>query len=94
VLAATRRRPAPVLAAALSLVAVAEVGRRRAGGARVFPASASALAPVWVLERAVCGWVAVGLRLTRGGVPYAGQRLRVAAHPQRILAGRRRPQSG
>ena len=89
-----RRRPAVVLGAAFAAMAVAEVGRRRAGGRRVFPASTSALAPVWILERAVCGWLAVGLRLTRGGVPYAGRRLRIAAHSEpalrRRVAGRRR----
>jgi hypothetical protein len=86
--ATARRRPGPVLAAALASVALAELGRRRAGGARVFRPGTSALAPVWILERAVCGWVAVGMRMTRGGVGYAGRRLRVAAHPERVLRRR------
>ena len=38
--------------------ALAEAGRRRAGGARVFPVRASLLAPAWVAERAVCSWLA------------------------------------
>lgn len=50
----------------------AELGRRRGGGAQVFPATCSLLAPVWVAERAVCVWLAVWSRLVRGGVPYAG----------------------
>lgn len=76
-----RWRAVPRLGAAtLAVIAVAEAGRRRAGGARVFPAAASVLAPLWVAERATCSWAALALRL-RGGVPYAGARLPVAAHP-------------
>jgi hypothetical protein len=70
---------------ALAAVAVAEVGRRRGGGRAVFPRTGALLAPVWLAERAVCGWLAVGARLTRGGVHYAGRRLRVAAHSERHL---------
>jgi hypothetical protein len=66
-------------AAALVVIGVAEAGRRRAGGARVFPATASLMAPLWVVERATCSWAALVLRL-RGGVPYAGARVSVAAH--------------
>jgi hypothetical protein len=83
--ALARRRPGAVLAGAAATVALAEFGRRRAGGARVFPASASLVAPVWVAERAVCSWIALAARL-RGGVSYAGGRLRVAAHSPRELA--------
>lgn len=90
---ALRRRPGAVVAGAAGLVALAEVGRRRAGGARVFPARCSLLAPVWVAERATCTWVALGQRVLLGGVPYAGARLAVAAHPVRTLRRRvrRRP---
>ena len=79
-----RRGPAAVAAGALAAVAVAEAGRRRCGGRRAFPPSAVALAPVWLAERAVCAWVAVGYRLS-GGVPYRGRRLRAAASPVRAL---------
>ena len=72
-----------------SAVVTAAVGRHRAGGASVFPASSVALAPLWVLERAVCVWVAVALRVTRGGVRYGGHRIRVAAHAGRTLARNR-----
>lgn len=82
-----RRRYATPAAAALLAVALAEAGRRRAGGRRVFPGAASLFAPVWVLERAVCAWLAVAAAL-RGGVPYAGRRLRVAAHSTRRLRRR------
>jgi Glycosyl transferase family 21 len=65
--------------AAAAAVAVAEVGRRRAGGARVFPADTPLWAPVWLLERGVCAWLAVGARVLFGGVRYAGGRLERAA---------------
>ena len=87
-LGAAARRPRVVLAAAAGVAGLAEVGRRRAGGRRVFPASASLLAPVWLLERGVCAWLAAGARVTRGGVVYAGRRVRVAAHSERELRRR------
>jgi CDGSH-type Zn-finger protein len=86
--ASLTRRPGPVLAAAAGVVALAGLGRRRAGGTRVFPAGAALLAPVWVLERAACSWLALGLRLA-GGVTYAGRRIRVAAHSRRRLSATR-----
>ena len=80
------------VAAGLTLVSVvAECGRRRAGGRRYFPASASLLAPGWAIERSVSSWLACGARL-RGGVRYAGTRLTVAAHARSTIkraAGRR-----
>ncbi|HET9592410.1 MAG TPA: glycosyltransferase family 2 protein [Solirubrobacterales bacterium] len=78
--------PLPV-AAALAVVG-AEVGRRRAGGARVFPATSSLLAPVWVLERGVCAWLAVLQRLRFGGVRYGNSVIPVAAHSERQLRRR------
>jgi hypothetical protein len=69
---------------ALSAVALAEAGRRRAGGTERFPVTGSLLAPAWVAERALCAWAALGYRL-RGGVPYAGGRLtRSASRPARL----------
>lgn len=70
------------------VLALAERGRRRAGGTTVFPLGATLLAPVWVLERAACGWLAIGLRWGVGGVRYADRRLRIAAHSQRELTRR------
>ncbi|MEU1719831.1 glycosyltransferase family 2 protein [Nonomuraea sp. NPDC005692] len=87
------RRPLPLLAAAGAAVALAEAGRRRAGGRRVFPAGASLFAPVWVLERAVCSWLAVGAACA-GGVPYAGGRLARAAHSARWLRARAQESAG
>ncbi len=80
-----RRKPAPVAGAAGLAMLMAERGRRRAGGRRVFPAAASALAPVWVLERGVCAWLAVAQRLRYGGARYGGNSIPVAAHSEREL---------
>jgi hypothetical protein len=85
---AARRRWWPLAAAAGLAVAVAETGRRRAGGRAVFPASSSLLAPVWLLERGASSWLAVYARLFRGGAAYAGGRLRRAATPERVLRAR------
>jgi hypothetical protein len=82
--ALARRRPGFLLTGAAVTIVLAEFGRRRAGGTRVFPVTASLVAPIWVLERAVCSWLALGARCT-GGVSYAGRRIRVAAHPRRSL---------
>ncbi|HTD38686.1 MAG TPA: glycosyltransferase [Candidatus Limnocylindrales bacterium] len=87
-LAAYRFGPRALAAFALAAIVLAETGRRRGGGARVFPALASACAPVWVLERAATSWAALALRLARGGVRYSHGRLRVAAHPERVLRER------
>ncbi len=74
-----RRRPAALGSLALSVVVLAEAGRRRAGGAAVFPARASWLAPLWVLERGVCSWLALASRLLLGGCRYRGVRIARAA---------------
>lgn len=87
---AGRRRG--IAGAALAAVLLGEHGRRRAGGARYFPARASLLAPAWLLERGVCAWLAVGQRMRFGGVRYRDSVIRTAAHSRRTLrrtAGRR-----
>jgi hypothetical protein len=84
-LAARRRRRSLILAAAAA-TGLAELGRRRAGGTAVIPASTVLLAPVWLLERGVCAWAAVAQRLLFGGVRYAGRRLVVAGHRPAVLA--------
>jgi len=53
-----------------------------------FPLSASLLAPVWIAERAVCSWLAVGQRLRYGGVRYGDAVIPTAAHPLRTLRRR------
>lgn len=77
------RAPRLALPAALGIavaaMALAEVGRRRHRGRSVFPARTVLFAPLWVAERAGCSWMALVLRM-RGGVPYAGTRLKTAAH--------------
>jgi hypothetical protein len=65
-------------ALASTAAGAAAAGRRRSGGSAYFPRTAVLLAPVWVGERAVCSWIALGRRV-RGGTPYAGRRLRRAA---------------
>ena len=70
--AAVRRRWRAPAAAAAGLIAAAEIGRRRAGGRRLYPATSSFFAPLWVLERGICSWLAVRERLLRGGIPYGG----------------------
>jgi hypothetical protein len=83
-----KRRPALAAAPAALAVGIAEVGRRRAGGTTVFPATSSLLAPVWILERGVCAWLAVLQRLRFGGVRYGDSVIPVAAHSERQLRRR------
>jgi hypothetical protein len=73
---------------ALSVAVVAEAGRHRAGGTRHFPVLASLLAPAWLAERAICSWLALGARVTLGGVPYRGRILGHAATPMSVLRAR------
>ena len=74
--------------AGIAVMAVAERGRWRGGGRAVFPVTASLLAPAWVMERAVCIWLAVASRLVYGGVRYRGVVLHHAATPMRELRAR------
>jgi len=69
---------------AVASMVIAEIGRRRAGGATRFPPSCSLLAPAWVAERSLCSWLALAARL-RGGVLYAGRPLGHSATPLRRL---------
>jgi len=72
-------------AAAAAAIVAAEAGRRRAGGRRVFPVAASLAAPLWLLERGVCAWIAVAARSFLGGIPYRGRILKKAANSSRQL---------
>jgi hypothetical protein len=83
-----KRRPALALAGGAGAVATAELGRRQGGGTAHFPATSSLLAPVWVLERGVCAWLAVLQRLRFGGVRYGASVIPVAAHSERQLRRR------
>lgn len=89
-LALARGRHRRLAAAAAVPAVLAETGRRRAGGAAVFPASASLLAPLWVLERGISAWLAVYARLARRGVAYGEGRIARAASPMRELRRRQR----
>jgi hypothetical protein len=82
-----RGRPRRLAVGALASIAIAEVGRRRAGGATRFPLSGSLLAPAWVAERSLSSWLALGARL-RGGVLYGGRRLTLSATSMRRLRRR------
>jgi hypothetical protein len=88
--ALARGRGRGLAAGAGAVIATAEAGRRRAGGAAHFPASSSLLAPAWIAERAACSWLALGARL-RGGVRYGEGRLSHSATTLRRLSRRRPP---
>jgi hypothetical protein len=85
-LARGRRREA--LAAGAGIVALAEIGRRRAGGRRYFPGDTPLFAPLWVLERGLCSWLALKERITRGGIPYGDNVVPRAASSMRRLRRR------
>ncbi len=76
---ASRRRWGLLAAGSAAVVGVAEIGRWRGGGREVFPRTSSLLAPAWIAERAVCAWLALWVRVTKGGVQYRGTILRRAA---------------
>jgi hypothetical protein len=83
------REWSPLTVTIIAIILAAEVGRWRGGGRRYFPVSASFAAPLWVLERGVCVWLALAARLCRGGIYYSDSVIRVAATPKRVLARRR-----
>jgi hypothetical protein len=74
--------------AAVGLAALAELGRRRAGGHRFFPAAATLFTPLWVLERGVCSWLAVRERIAHRGISYGGGVVPRAASSRRRLRRR------
>jgi hypothetical protein len=82
-----RGRGRRVAAGAIASIGLAELGRRKAGGAQRFPFSGSLLAPVWMAERSLCAWLALGAKL-RGGVRYGDRRLPLSATPVRELRRR------
>ena len=84
---AHRGRYRTIGAIALASIALAEIGRRRAGGTEHFPIGGSLLAPLWIAERSVTSWLALAARL-RGGVPYGERRLSHSATSVRELRRR------
>ncbi len=85
---ALRRQWIVLAVAFVTLICSAEIGRRRGKGKYVFPLIASLLAPAWLMERAVCIWFALGVRLFLGGVPYHGIVLSHAANSEKVLRQR------
>jgi hypothetical protein len=85
VVAIGRRRWGRLLTSVLATVAFAELGRRRAGGTAYVHRSTPLFAPVWILERGVCSWLAIGSRLVLGGCSYRGTIIQRAATPRRVL---------
>jgi hypothetical protein len=81
------RRPSWLWGGLAGTVIAAEAGRRRRGGHRFFLDTAALWAPVWVLERGVCIWLAL-LERSRGGVRYHNARLLTAANSMRTLKSR------
>jgi hypothetical protein len=84
--AKTRKRLIAVAAA--TSMAVAELGRRRGAGRLVFPPAATAFAPLWVFERALCSWLALASRIGCGGIRYRNGIIRNAATSRRRLRAR------
>lgn len=77
-----------MLAIAAGAMVIAEIGRWRGNGRRVFPVVASLLAPIWLLERGVCAWLALTAYVFWGGLPYHGRFVERAATPLRELRAR------
>lgn len=89
-----RRRARWLGHGSVALIALAERGRRRGDGARAFPAGCSLLAPLWVLERGVCIWLALLQRARHGGVRYGETTIPTAAHSLRTLRRRAGERAG
>jgi hypothetical protein len=85
VVALAVRAPHLLAVPVTAVVLAAEWGRRRHGGTAAYGRWSALWAPAWVLERAVCSWLALATGAL-GGVRYGGQRVRRAASSQRALA--------
>ena len=90
VMAALRRQWPVLFGAAATAVLAAEAGRARAGGRRVFAPMAPLFAPLWVLERGICSWLALFDRVFHGGVRYRNVVIRRAASSRRRLMEQQR----
>ncbi len=71
---------------AIAAIALAFAGWLRDGARQHFSLWSVAAAPLWMLERGLCAWIAVYQRVARGGVRYAGNVIRDAATPAANLA--------
>ena len=90
VTAVGRRRWHRLAQGLLASIALAELGRRRAGATAYVPASTPLFTPMWMLERGICAWLAVASRAALGGCRYRGAVIRRAATPRRVLRRRLR----
>jgi len=79
-----------LLSGGLATIALAEIGRRRHGATAPVPATTSLFAPIWMLERGACAWLAVASRVVLGGCAYRGTIIRRASTPRRVLRRRLR----
>ncbi|MEJ7559619.1 MAG: hypothetical protein WKF66_15025 [Pedobacter sp.] len=70
-----------ILVIVVAAIAIAEVGRQKFGGIKVFSISCSFFAPVWLLERGICTWLAIFNKFLKGGVRYSGSVISNAANP-------------
>jgi hypothetical protein len=93
-MAALRRRWSVLFGLAATTVLAAEAGRARAGGRRVFARTAPLFAPLWVLERGICSWLALFDRVIHGGVRYRDVVIRRAASSRRRLKEQHRRTAG
>jgi glycosyltransferase involved in cell wall biosynthesis len=73
--------PAIAETIAIAATALAFAGWLRDSAWKHFPLWSVAAAPLWLVERGVCAWIAVYQRVARGGVRYAGNVIRDAATP-------------
>jgi hypothetical protein len=62
-------------------IIIAEIGRRKSGGKNVFYPISSFFAPVWLMERGICSWLALGQKLYKGGCLYGNVIIPRAANP-------------
>lgn len=62
-------------------IAIAEMGRRKYGGQCVIAANCSFFAPIWLMERGICTWLALFNKLIKGGVNYNHATISKAANP-------------
>jgi len=78
-------RPALIAAFSAAAIGAAFAGWTRAKGYRYFPFLAVVASPLWLLERAVCAWLALYERARYGGVRYAGRIVKHAASSSKEL---------
>lgn len=66
-------------------VSCAAIGWLRAGAYRHFSPLCVVAAPLWIVERGICSWLALWQRIRFGGIPYGDAVIAAAASSQREL---------